>query len=121
MYDFGSHDGRLYLVMELIEGWTLAQERSLRGTLPPHEAALVAAQVAAGLSAAHDQGVVHRDIKPANVMLRSDGEPMLMDFGLAARHDETERLTIAGQFMGTPEYAAPEQWRGQAGAQGGHG
>jgi WD40 repeat protein len=58
--------------------------------------------------------VVHRDVKPGNVMVREDGEPLLMDFGLAARNDETEKLTVAGQFMGTPEYTAPEQWRGEA-------
>jgi hypothetical protein len=71
-------------------------------------------KLAEALGYAHKQGVVHRDVKPANVMLREDGEPLLMDFGIAARSDETERLTVAGQFMGTPEYTAPEQWRGQA-------
>src|SRR5262249_36994470 len=69
-------------------------------------------KLAEALAYAHREGVVHRDVKPGNVMLRDDGEPMLMDFGLAARMDETEKLTVDGQFMGTPEYTAPEQWRG---------
>ncbi|MCX4420289.1 serine/threonine protein kinase [Streptomyces mirabilis] len=79
VYDFGSHDGRLYLVMELVDGWSLAQERLMRGTLAPHEAAAIAAQVAAGLSAAHRQGVIHRDIKPANVMISTDRTVKITD------------------------------------------
>src|SRR5262249_22829376 len=86
------------------------------GTMPLRQAVDVVRKLAEALPYAHRQGIVHRDVKPGNVMLREDGEPLLMDFGLAARHDETERLTVAGQFMGTPEYAAPEQWRGNAGA-----
>ncbi|MET8768891.1 protein kinase [Streptomyces sp. NPDC004658] len=65
MYDFGSHHGRLHLVMELVDGWSLAQERSLRGALDPQEAAALGAQVPSGLAAAHRQGVIHRDVKPA--------------------------------------------------------
>jgi eukaryotic-like serine/threonine-protein kinase len=71
-------------------------------------------KLAEALGYAHKQGVVHRDVKPGNVMVREDGEPLLMDFGLAARNDETEKLTVAGQFMGTPEYTSPERWRGEA-------
>src|SRR5262249_23200989 len=84
--------------------------------LPLREAASLVRKLAEALGYAHGQGVVHRDVKPANVMLRQDDEPLLMDFGLAARADEAEKLSVAGQFMGTPEYTAPEQWRGQAGA-----
>ncbi|WP_244204339.1 serine/threonine-protein kinase, partial [Streptomyces africanus] len=72
VYDFGSHHGGLYLVMELVDGWSLAQERSMRGTLAPQDAAEIAEQTASGLAAAHRQGVIHRDIKPANVMLTAD-------------------------------------------------
>ncbi|MBP2047119.1 serine/threonine-protein kinase [Streptomyces griseochromogenes] len=114
VYDFGSHHGRLYLVMELIEGWTLAQERSLRGTLPPHEAATLAAQMAAGLSAAHAQGVVHRDIKPANVMLTADRTAKITDFGIARFADDAAgTLTATGKVVGTADYLAPERALGR--------
>ncbi|MFI1768345.1 serine/threonine-protein kinase [Streptomyces sp. NPDC020800] len=114
VYDFGSHGGRLYLVMELIEGWTLAQERSLRGTLPPHEAAAVGAQMAAGLSAAHAQGVVHRDIKPANVMLTTDRTAKITDFGIARFADDAAgALTATGKVVGTADYLAPERALGR--------
>ncbi|MEU5540126.1 protein kinase [Streptomyces sp. NPDC020362] len=114
VYDFGSHHGRLYLVMELIDGWTLAQERSLRGTLPPHEAAAVAAQMAAGLAAAHAQGVVHRDIKPANVMLTADRTAKITDFGIARFADDAAgALTATGKVVGTADYLAPERALGR--------
>jgi hypothetical protein len=95
---------------------TLLQELPAGGTLPLREAVQIVRKLAEALAYAHRQGVVHRDVKPGNVMLRDDGEPLLMDFGLAARSDETEKLSVAGQFMGTPEFTAPEQWRGEASA-----
>lgn len=89
MYDFGSHHDQLYLVMELIDGWSLAQERSLRGVLAPAEAAAITAQAAAGLCAAHQQGVIHRDIKPANVMLTAERTVKIADFGIARFADNS--------------------------------
>ena len=80
-------------------------------TLPLREAVQIVRKLAEALAYAHKQGVIHRDVKPANVMLRSDGEPLLMDFGLAVRADEAEQLTQDGNVMGTPPYMAPEQWR----------
>ncbi|WP_329361008.1 serine/threonine-protein kinase [Streptomyces sp. NBC_01483] len=110
VYDFGSHHGGLYLVMELVDGRSLAQERSMRGTLAPHEAAAIAAQVAAGLSAAHRQGVIHRDIKPANVMISTDRTVKITDFGIARFADDTaSTLTATGKIIGTADYLAPER------------
>ncbi|UXY31533.1 protein kinase domain-containing protein [Streptomyces sp. HUAS TT20] len=114
VYDFGSYDGQLYLVMELVDGWSLAQERSLRGTLDPREAAAVAAQVAAGLSAAHREGVIHRDIKPANVMLTSGRAAKIADFGIARfTGDAGSTLTATGKVLGTADYLAPERALGR--------
>ncbi|HET9383151.1 MAG TPA: serine/threonine-protein kinase [Streptomyces sp.] len=115
VYDFGSDQGQLYLVMECIDGWSLAQERSLRGVLPPDEAAALAAQVAVGLSAAHRHGVIHRDIKPANVMLTADRTAKITDFGIARFADEADcSLTATGKIVGTADYLAPERALGRS-------
>jgi eukaryotic-like serine/threonine-protein kinase len=112
------------LVLELVEGETLA-ERIARGPIPLAQAVPIAAQIAAGLEMAHEQGVVHRDLKPANVKLRADGTVKLLDFGLAkvlATHadgsGESEATitvldpTAGGPVVGTPAYMSPEQARG---------
>ncbi|MFI8534976.1 protein kinase [Streptomyces aquilus] len=114
MYDFGSHHDQLYLVMELVDGWSLAQERALRGVLPPEEAAAVAAQAAAGLSAAHQQGVIHRDIKPANLMLATDRTVKVADFGIARFATADSTLTATGKILGTADYLAPERALGRS-------
>ncbi|MFJ3811239.1 serine/threonine-protein kinase [Streptomyces sp. NPDC090073] len=114
MYDFGSHHDQFYLVMELVDGWTLAQERSLRGALNPQDAAAIAAQAAAGLAAAHQRGVIHRDIKPANVMLTGDRTAKIADFGIARFTDEAaSALTATGKILGTADYLAPERALGR--------
>ncbi|MEU7305183.1 protein kinase [Streptomyces sp. NPDC007206] len=114
MYDFGSHHDQPHLVMELVDGWNLAQERSLRGVLPPAEAAAITAQAAAGLTAAHHQGVVHRDVKPANVMLTTDRRVKITDFGIARFAEETASgLTATGTIIGTADYLAPERALGR--------
>ncbi|MFE0257475.1 serine/threonine-protein kinase [Streptomyces sp. NPDC059010] len=114
MYDFGSHQDQLYLAMELVEGWSLAQERSARGVLDPPEAAAIAAQAAAGLAAAHRQGVVHRDVKPANLMLSPDRTVKIADFGIARfTEDVSGGWTATGKIVGTACYLAPERALGR--------
>jgi Tol biopolymer transport system component len=106
------HDiGPDYLVMELLEGETLAA-RLKRGRLPMEQAIQYGAQIASALSAAHAKGIVHRDLKPGNVMVTKAGVKVL-DFGLA-KSTQDETLTAANAVMGTPAYMAPEQRDGKA-------
>ena len=105
-------DGRLFIAMALCEGETL-KRRVERGPLPLAEAVDVAAQIAAGLAAAHAKGIVHRDVKPANVIVAPDGRVKLVDFGIAKLPDQS-RLTRDGTAVGTAGYMAPEQIRGDA-------
>ena len=115
VYDFGSDHGRLHLVMELVDGWTLARVMSRRGSLAAREAAAIAAQVAQGLSAAHRQGVIHRDIKPANVMLTADRTVKITDFGIARFTDDSAgTATATGKILGTADYLAPERALGRS-------
>ncbi|MCX4826250.1 protein kinase [Streptomyces sp. NBC_01142] len=110
MYDSGCHDGRFYLVMELVDGWSLAQELAVHGLLDPQEAGAIGAQMAAGLSAAHVQGVIHRDIKPGNIMLTTDRIVKITDFGIACFADDASHtLTATGKILGTSSYLAPER------------
>ena len=105
--DLGEHDGRPYLVMELLEGESLAARIDRAGPMPPAEAARVVAAVADALEAAHAAGVVHRDVKPGNVFLTSAGEVKVLDFGIAwCAHDAA--LTT-GELLGTAAYLAPER------------
>jgi len=105
-------EGELFIAMAFCEGETLKQ-RIERGPLPIGQAADLAAQIAGGLAAAHDKGIVHRDVKPANVMVSSEGRVKIVDFGIAKLEDES-RLTRAGTAVGTVGYMAPEQIRGEA-------
>jgi serine/threonine protein kinase len=109
IYDIGDCDGRPYLVMELLEGRTVADELAEHGQLPVSEVRDIGAQTAAGLSYAHQAGVVHRDVKPDNLVLTADRTVKLVDFGLARLlEDNTPRLTPAGTAMGTLAYISPE-------------
>ena len=122
LYDVGSQDGAYYLVMEHVEGETLATHLR-NGPLPFSAAMVTAAQVADALGAAHAKGIVHRDLKPENIMLTSAGAKVL-DFGLAKTAPQpvftgasgvtqTETLTTAGAIAGTLAYMAPEQMEGR--------
>jgi serine/threonine protein kinase len=114
------HDiGPNYLVMELIEGPTLA-DHIAQGPIPLEEALGIATQIAAALEAAHDKGIVHRDLKPANVKIRPDGSVKVLDFGLAKSMepvglgpDSPTMLSAVGMILGTAGYMAPEQARGK--------
>ena len=105
-----TEEGRLFIAMAFCEGETL-KARIERGPLPVAEAAGLAAQIAAGLAAAHEKGIVHRDIKPANVIVMPGDRVKIVDFGIAQLADET-RLTRAGTAVGTAAYMSPEQLRG---------
>src|SRR5262247_336286 len=126
IYGFEDSDGVQALVLELVEGPTLA-DRIAEGPLPLDEAVPIAKQIAEALEAAHEQGIVHRDLKPANIKLRPDGSVKVLDFGLAKAIDghsiiDAERshmptavadATAAGLILGTAAYMAPEQARGR--------
>lgn len=114
VFDFGAWEDRFYLVMELVEGTSLAQTLVSEGALRVERVASIAAQAAAGLAAAHRQGVVHRDIKPGNLMTSHDGTVKIADFGIAQFVDDpATALTTAGQIVGTSLYLAPERALGR--------
>ena len=113
LHDIGTESGVAFLVMEYMEGETLA-DRLARGPLTLDEAMTVAIAIADALDKAHRKGVIHRDLKPANVMLTGSG-PKLLDFGLAksqAALPAASNLTIPGMVLGTLQYMAPEQFDG---------
>jgi hypothetical protein len=124
LYDAGREGDRPYLTMAYLEGRSLAEALDPDRPLSQREAAALARKVAEALGHAHERGVVHRDLKPANVMLTAAGEPVVMDFGLAKRLAETDareaKLTRVGAVMGTPDYMAPEQVRGETDRIGPH-
>ncbi|MFI1444172.1 protein kinase [Streptomyces fructofermentans] len=114
VFDFGAWDDRFYLVMELVEGRSLAQELTESGTLGTERVAAVATQAAAGLAAAHREGIVHRDIKPGNLLSDAQGTVKIGDFGIARFVDDpSSALTTAGQIVGTSLYLAPERALGR--------
>ncbi|HTK82154.1 MAG TPA: protein kinase [Bacteroidota bacterium] len=111
--DIQDHDGQMFIVMEFIDGQTL---RAKLGTLSLKQSIDIGIQIADGLAAAHEKGIVHRDIKPENVMVRKDGICQIMDFGLAKLRNassQVNRLTKEGSTVGTAGYMSPEQVLGQ--------
>jgi serine/threonine protein kinase len=112
VFDAGEDDGAPYIVMECVEGETLAETLERRGKLPPAEAVTLAVQACSALEHAHAAGLVHRDVKPGNLLLRKDGTLKISDFGIA-RAAETTGITQAGTILGTAAYLAPEQAAGE--------
>ena len=113
IYEIGVHEGQPFLSMKFIEGGTL-QFRMAEFRADPRRAVALMAKVARAAHHAHSHGILHRDLKPGNILIDNDGEPRVVDFGLARKMDAESDLTKAGQIMGTPNYMAPEQARGGA-------
>lgn len=113
VYQVAEYRGLPYLVMPYLPGPSLEDRLKRHGAMSPEEALRVARQVAAGLQAAHAQGLIHRDIKPANILLSGETErAVITDFGLARAADDAT-LTRSGALAGTPQFMAPEQARGE--------
>jgi serine/threonine protein kinase/Tol biopolymer transport system component len=110
IHDIQEFDGQLFMVMEYVDGQTL---REKMGSLSYKQAIEIGIQLADGLAAAHEKGIIHRDIKPENIMVRRDGIAQIMDFGLAKLRGTVSRLTKQGSTIGTAGYMSPEQVQGQ--------
>jgi tetratricopeptide (TPR) repeat protein len=121
IHDLGEIDGIKYLTMPFVEGETLSAVMRQAGTLPLPRVIKIAQQVAQGLAAAHEKGVVHRDLKPENIMIErasddpipNSGDALIMDFGIARSIEGGATQTAAGSVIGTLEYMAPEQAQGK--------
>jgi serine/threonine-protein kinase len=114
IYDADKVDDFHYIVMQYVEGWTLAELLRECGPVSPREALEVVVEVAHGLEAAHGAGLIHRDIKPGNIIISKRGEIKIMDFGLVKdMFKEGEDLTQSGQILGSPHYMSPEQCQGR--------
>src|SRR5262249_20343399 len=124
IYDLAEADGMRFLVLELVEGETLA-DRIQRGRIPVEESVNIAHSICEALEAAHERGIIHRDLKPGNVKITPDGKVKVLDFGLAKAIDSAPAnstlsnsptmlsATIGGMILGTAAYMSPEQARGE--------
>ncbi len=124
VYDLEEYDGQQFLVLELVEGETLA-ERLKKGRISLSETLDICRQIAAGLQAAHEKGIIHRDLKPSNIKITPDGNVKILDFGLAKALEQqgaegqkpgagpVNTSTEAGLILGTPAYMSPEQAKGK--------
>ena len=117
IYETGESEGALYLAMRYVEGTDLRALVEEHGGLAPERAVRIVWQVAGALDAAHRRGLVHRDVKPPNVLIAQEGEEhaYLTDFGLTKHAGSASGFTRTGQFVGTPDFVAPEQIRGENG------
>jgi serine/threonine-protein kinase len=112
VFDWGEDDGSYFIVMEFVDGRPLSAVLRESEPLSPQQIATIGASVAAALAFAHRHGVVHRDVKPGNVLITSDGEVKVTDFGIARAMNTEESLTQTGAVMGTAAYFSPEQAEG---------
>jgi eukaryotic-like serine/threonine-protein kinase len=114
VYDWGKYEGTYFIAMEYVQGRTLAEILKTNKRLTPKQSAEIASEVAAALGFAHEAGLAHRDIKPANILIGTNGQVKVADFGIArAMNSATEsNLTQAGSVMGTASYFSPEQAQG---------
>lgn len=112
VHDVLEHDGRPWIVMELVEGYSLADAVKERGRIEPAEAARIGMWVLRALRAAHTAGVLHRDVKPGNVLIGHDGRVLITDFGIAQIEGDST-ITRTGEVVGSVDYLAPERVRGQ--------
>ena len=110
IYDYGEDDETAYIVMELVNGKTLARHLAQEVSYEIREVGEIIRQLLDGIGYAHAEGVVHRDIKPSNIMINIDGRIKISDFGIA--RIESSDLTRIGDVLGTPHYMAPEQFLG---------
>lgn len=113
VFDLGESDGIKFLTMQFVDGRDLSTILKKQGKLPNERLIRIFRQVAEGLKAAHDQGVVHRDLKPQNIMIDSQDRVYVTDFGLA-KHAEQSGMTQTGAVIGTPFYMSPEQVKGES-------
>ncbi|HEX6332055.1 MAG TPA: protein kinase, partial [Actinomycetota bacterium] len=113
VFDTGSDDGVHYIVMEFVEGKTLAEFLAGGGRIMPERAIDIGADVCRALQAAHAQGVIHRDIKPGNIMLNVRGDVKVTDFGIARMSTTAETVAQTAAVLGTAAYLSPEQAQGQ--------
>lgn len=112
IYEIGEHNGTPFYCMKFIEGQTLSQ-RLTSGPLPTRRAAVMLQKICNAIQYAHQQGILHRDIKPSNILIDEDGEPFVVDFGLAKQQSsKIQTLTKTGAVLGTPSYMSPEQAAG---------
>ncbi len=114
VFDWGEDDGTYFIVMELVEGTSLADMLRGGATISAARSAQIVAQVAAALGYAHRSGVVHRDVKPGNILITRDGQVKVTDFGIAQAVSSEDHLAEAGSVMGTATYFSPEQASGEA-------
>ncbi len=114
VFDYGVADGAAYLVLELVDGGSLADRAPHQG-LDPDTTRRIAGGILEALDTAHRAGILHRDVKPENVLLTRSGEPRLSDFGLVKDlHSKVQARTALGTMLGTPAFMAPELFRGKA-------
>ena len=114
VFDWGEDEGTYFIVMELVDGTSLAEVLRHTGSVSPSRAAQIGAQVASALSFAHRAGVVHRDVKPGNILITREGQVKVTDFGIAQAVASEDHLAAAGSVMGTATYFSPEQAEGVA-------